>query len=168
MNSSETLPFPPHSSPSVCPSVYCLPTHYYYNVYCFLFHLPPFLMENGTFNKATTVQVISTFKFWTIQPITTKTCMVLYFWGLPKHSAFYFPTIYDNNMAGAWIRQVRMPLAPLIKESRNEISQCTVEKWETSVGVTSVERKITSFLNNKFCLASGIMAMTNESFTKYC
>lgn len=161
MSSSEPLLFPPHCSLSVCSSAYRISTHYCYNVYCFLFHLLPLLMKKGTFNKITTVQVRSAFKFWTIEPITTKTCMVLYYWRLPKHCAFYFPTIYDNNMAGARIRQMIMPLAPLITESQNEV--CDL-RW----GNIFVERKITSLLNNKFCLASGFMAITNESFIKYC
>ena len=46
MNNSEALPFPPpHCSLSVCPSVCCLPTHYCYNVYCFLFSYTAFLNE---------------------------------------------------------------------------------------------------------------------------
>jgi hypothetical protein len=61
--------------------------------------------------------------------------MVLYYWRLPKHGAFYFPTIYDNNMAGARILQVRIPPAPLITESQNEVWQYTVEKCATSVEV---------------------------------
>jgi len=92
-------------------------------------------MKKGTFNKITTVQVRSIFKFWTIQPITTETCKVLYNWKLPKHGAFYFPTIYDNNMAGARIRQVRMPMAHLITESQNEVRQYTMEMGATSVEV---------------------------------
>jgi hypothetical protein len=48
---------------------------------------------------------------------------------------FTFPTIYDNSMAGARIRQVRMPLAPLITESQNEVWQRNVGKCATSVEV---------------------------------
>lgn len=135
MNSSEPLPFPPHWSLSVYSSAYCISTHYCRNVYWFLFHLPPFLMKKGTLNKIITVQVSSTFEFWTIQLIATKTCMVLYYWRLPKHGAFYFPTIYDNNMAVTRIRQMRMPMAPLITESHNEVWQYTVEKCATPAEV---------------------------------
>jgi hypothetical protein len=54
---------------------------------------------------------------------------------LPKHGAFYFLAIYDNNMAGARIRQARITLAPLITESQNEVWQYTVERYVTSVEV---------------------------------